>query len=420
VAWCVTAKAADMSNPTDKLQDDREAAVREWEQQQNSSLVADDRKKKAGGIAVAVVVTAAALGGVWYLKHDGAQTQTAAAGSDLTIAERKPVPKLKDQPDASAPAVDATAPAPAATPASDAPVNDALKAQREQMEMQRREQERRMREARLKSAIIPPNTSNQAPASAQQVTDNGEPGQGSPGALGGGRGDRGAQDANSRFSRAVSGNGVAVSKAGQIDDLEYKVLQGKVIEAVLEPRAISGLPGMICATVQRDVYGSLGRIKLIPWGSRVCGVYSAELRKGQDRLFAVWNTVRRPDGVHVALDSAGADQLGTAGMGGLVDTHFAQIFGMAALLSIIGAGASNAGVGAGDQYNSAAYYRQSVQQAAAQTSQQVLTPYSSIPPTVTVPAGSRVRIYVNKDLDFTPIYKAETDDAKRDGVTFIQ
>ncbi len=295
-----------------------------------------------------------------------------------------------------------------------------MKAQREQMEMQRREQERRMLEARMKSAIIPPNANNQAAASAQPVGDSGDQGPSNAGTLGGGSGDRGAQDPNSRFARAVSGNGVAVSKANQIDNLPYKVLQGKLIEAVLEPRAISDLPGMVCATVQRDVYGEQDRNKLIPWGSRVCGVYSAEVRKGQDRLFVIWNTVRRPDGVQVALDSAGADQLGTAGMGGIVDTHFAEIFGMSALLSIIGAGASNAGVSSGDQYNSTAAYRQSVQQAAAQTSQSVLQPYINIPPTITVPAGSRVRIYVNKDLDFTPIYKDDIDAAKHgDGVTFI-
>jgi type IV secretion system protein VirB10 len=287
------------------------------------------------------------------------------------------------------------------------------------MEMQRQEQERRLLEARLKSAIMPPNTSNHGTVAAQNVVDNGEQGQGNAAALGTGGGDRGPQDANSRFARAVSGSSVAVSRASQLDNLEYKILQGKLIEAVLEPRAVSDLPGMICATVQRDVYGSQGRNKLIPWGSRLCGVYSAELRKGQDRLFAVWNTVRRPDGVQVTLDSTGADQLGSAGMGGLVDTHFAEIFGISALLSIIGAGASNIGVGADDRPNAASYYRQSVQQAAAQSAQQVLQPYVNIPPTVTVPAGSRIRIYVNRDLDFTPVYKDEIDAAKH-GVVFIQ
>ncbi|AKK65912.1 type VI secretion protein [Xanthomonas oryzae pv. oryzicola] len=406
-----------MSDQTNKPQEDREAAVREWEKQANASLVADDRKKKMSGIAIAAIA-AAGLAAVWYMKHSGSEPAKPAGNSELSIPERKPVPKLKDQEPASV--AEATS-APAATPANATQADDPMKAQREQMEMQRREQERRMLEARMKSAIIPPNSNNQAAVSAQPVGDSGDPGQSNAGLLGGGSGDRGAQDPNSRFARAVSGDGVAVSKANQIDNLPYKVLQGKLIEAVLEPRAISDLPGMVCATVQRDVYGAQDRNKLIPWGSRVCGVYSAEVRKGQDRLFVIWNTVRRPDGVQVALDSAGADQLGTAGMGGIVDTHFAGIFGTSALLSIIGAGASNAGVSSGDQYNSAAAYRQSVQQAAAQTSQSVLQPYINIPPTITVPAGSRVRIYVNKDLDFTAIYKDEIDGAKRgDGVTFIQ
>ncbi|AZR25150.1 MULTISPECIES: TrbI/VirB10 family protein [Xanthomonas] len=406
-----------MSDQTNKPQEDREAAVREWEKQANASLVADDRKKKMSGIAIAAIA-AVGLGAVWYMKHGGSEPAKPVGNSELSIPERKPVPKLKDQEPASAAAVTST---PAATPANATQADDPMKAQREQMEMQRQEQERRMLDARRKSAIIPPNSNNQAAASAQPAGDSGDQGQSNAGMLGGGSGDRGAQDPNSRFARAVSGDGVAVSKANQIDNLPYKVLQGKLIEAVLEPRAISDLPGMVCATVQRDVYGAQDRNKLIPWGSRVCGVYSAEVRKGQDRLFVIWNTVRRPDGVQVALDSAGADQLGTAGMGGIVDTHFAGIFGTSALLSIIGAGASNAGVSSGDQYNSAAAYRQSVQQAAAQTSQSVLQPYINIPPTITVPAGSRVRIYVNKDLDFTAIYKDEIDAAKHgDGVTFIQ
>ncbi|WP_031425627.1 TrbI/VirB10 family protein [Xanthomonas euvesicatoria] len=406
-----------MSDQTNKPQEDREAAVREWEKQANASLVADDRKKKMSGIAIAAIA-AVGLGAVWYMKHGGSEPAKPVGNSELSIPERKPVPKLKEQEPASAAAVTST---PAATPANATQADDPMKAQREQMEMQRQEQERRMLDARRKSAIIPPNSNNQAAASAQPAGDSGDQGQSNAGMLGGGSGDRGAQDPNSRFARAVSGDGVAVSKANQIDNLPYKVLQGKLIEAVLEPRAISDLPGMVCATVQRDVYGAQDRNKLIPWGSRVCGVYSAEVRKGQDRLFVIWNTVRRPDGVQVALDSAGADQLGTAGMGGIVDTHFAGIFGTSALLSIIGAGASNAGVSSGDQYNSAAAYRQSVQQAAAQTSQSVLQPYINIPPTITVPAGSRVRIYVNKDLDFTAIYKDEIDAAKHgDGVTFIQ
>jgi type IV secretion system protein VirB10 len=416
-----------MGDRVSQPQDQREAAVREWERQTRTSLVAGDRTRKMSGIAMAVIAVAV-LGAVWYAKHGSSERETSTGNGDLSIPGRKPVPKLKGQAQgqapASVPAVTSATSAPAATPASATLADDPMRAQREQAELQRREQARRLLEARLKSAIIPPNTNGQAAASAQPVGGVGAVDAAGAVGDGGGSGgitERGAQDGNSRFARAVSGNGVAVSRASQIDNLPWKVLQGKLIEAVLEPRAISDLPGMVCATVQRDVYGAQDRNRLIPWGSRVCGVYSAEVRKGQDRLFVIWNTVRRPDGVQVTLDSAGADQLGTAGMGGLVDTHFAGIFGMSALLSVIGAGAANAGVSSGDPYNSAAAYRQSVQQAAAQTSQSVLQPYIAIPPTITVPAGARVRIYVNRDLDFTPLYRDEIEASKHgDDVMLIQ
>lgn len=395
-----------MSTPANPSLDEREAAVREWEQQTHRSLLADGRKRKVSGIAIAAV-TAVVLGAVWYLRHgDGDPVKPAA---NLSIPERKPVPKLKDQ------GQERTA-APAPTPVQ--PADDPTRAQREQMELQRLEQQRRMLEARMKSAIMAPNS--QDSAATPPLAEAG-PVQAASGALGGVAAERGAQDANSRFARAVSGQGVTVSQAQQIDHLPYKILQGKLIEAVLEPRATSDLPGMVCATVQRDIYGAQERHRLIPWGSRICGLYSAQVRKGQDRLFVIWNTVRRPDGVQVTLDSAGADQLGTAGMGGSVDTHFAQIFGMSALLSIIGAGASIVGVSSGDQYNSAAAYRQSVQQAAAQSAQSALQPFLGIPPTITVPAGTRVRIYANKDLDFSPVYHQEIAAAQRmDAVEFLQ
>jgi type IV secretion system protein VirB10 len=403
-----------MDHHSSQPQDEREAAVRAWEKTGQPSLVADDRKKMASGVAIAAMALLA-MAAIWAIKHD--ESNVSHANTELTIAERKPVPKLKAQEAASA----LTASAPLAPPAPAA--FDAMQSQRAQLDLQRHEQERRLLEARLKSAIMPPNSSTPAPVGAQ-IAELGQPADSNPGAPSSGAGERGAADANSRFARAVSGNLVAVSRVRQIEHLEYKVLQGKVIEAVSIARANSDLPGTICALVQRDVYGEQGRLPLIPWGARLCGVYSAELRKGQDRLFAIWNTLRISNsedgtGFEVTLDSIGADQLGTAGMGGEVNPHFAQIFGTSALLSIIGAGAANAGVGASDQYNSASAYRQAVQQAAAQASQSVLAPYINMAPTVTVPAGSRVRIFVNRDLDFSAMYEKDRTTGSGHDVMFV-
>lgn len=217
------------------------------------------------------------------------------------------------------------------------------------------------------------------------------------------------QDSNVQFLNASTGKDVEHAKATQIQHLQYKILQGKMIDAVLEPKVNSDLPGMICATVQRDVYGEQGREKLIPWGSKICGQYSTELKKGQGRLFTVWNTLRRPDGVQVTIDSAGSDQLGTAGTGGYVDSHFATVFGASAMLAIIGAGSSPPHR-YGHYDGTAYYYRDSVKQAAAKTAEQLLEPYANIAPTVVVPAGTRVRIYVNKDLDFTMLKQRTSSD----------
>lgn len=404
-------------NTQNNPQEEREAAVQEWEKQTNRPVVADDRKKQMTGVAIGLMAVFA-IGAVWYIKNGQGSSTQMAANSELTIPERRPVPRLKEEEQPIAPVPE---PSPTPETVTSQSAYNPNQAQLDELERQRQEEQRRMLEARLKSSLVPthPNqaTGGGAAASAQPGMGSGGMQGHSAGLLGG---DSGPQDGNSRFAQSVSGAGVAVSRVTQIENLEYKVLQGKVIEAVLQPRANSDLPGTICATVQRDVYGEQGRAKLIPWGSRVCGVYNADIQKGQERIFTVWNHLRTPDGQDIALDSPGADQLGTAGMGGIVDTHFAEIFGMSALLSIIGAGAANVGVSGDDRYNSGAYYRQEVQRAAAQTAQQVLQPYLSIQPTITVPHGSRVRIYINRDLDFTDMYKEEMAAAERGGVVFLQ
>lgn len=402
---------------------DRQKAIDDWEKESSDvtreSIVAKTLKNNASG-AMIFLLAIGALGGVYYLKHGDNSTDTASNGApakdDLTIAERKTVPQLKP--------TGTSTTAPEQTPPDNAAgqTDDPLRVQRAQIELQREENERQMQIARLKSSILLPNATSAAPTGEPQPATEarGDPTPGLPIAPAADADPRGAQDTNSRFARAVSGGGTAISKANQINNLEYKVLQGKLIDAVLEPRANSDLPGTLRAIVQRDVYSEQGRNKLLPWGTRLIGVYSAEIRKGQDRLFVVWNRAIRPDGSEITLDSYGADQLGTAGMGGEVDNHFAQIFGVSALLSIIGAGASTAGVNPSDQYNSTATYRNQIQQAAANSSQQVLTPYINIPPTIVVKPGSRIRVFINRDLDFTPIYQAQIDAEKSTGVLFIQ
>ena len=176
-----------------------------------------------------------------------------------------------------------------------------------------------------------------------------------------------------------------------------------MIDAELETAINTDLPGQVRAIVSSPLYAEQGRTPLVPPGSRLIGVYNSAVQKGQVRVFVIWNRVIRPDGVEIMVDSSATDALGEAGLVGETDNHFGQIFGMSALLSVIGAGAGSAGVSPETRYNSADEYRREVQQGFAQTSDRVLEPYASIPPTNTVAQGERIKVFLNRDLDFCPL-----------------
>jgi type IV secretion system protein VirB10 len=200
---------------------------------------------------------------------------------------------------------------------------------------------------------------------------------------------------------------VAVPK--RVAGLDCVALQGKMIDAQLETAINTDLPGQIRAIVSSPLYAEQGRDALVEPGSRLNGVYNTAIRKGQVRVFAIWNRMIRSDGTEITLDSGVTDALGRAGLEGETDNHFAQIFGMSALLSIIGAGAGTYGITPEAQFNSADAYRREVQQSFARTSDRVLEPYVNLPPTTTVRQGERIKVFLNRDLDFCGLKAAEQE-----------
>lgn len=217
-------------------------------------------------------------------------------------------------------------------------------------------------------------------------------------------------DPNTSFAQQVSSRPVVTATPRKMANLECLALQGKLIDAELETAINTDLPGQIRAVVSTPLYAEQGREPLVPPGSRLNGVYNSTLRKGQVRVFAIWNRLIRPDGIEITLDSAAADALGRAGLAGDVDNHFGQIFGMSALLSIIGAGAGSAGVSNDARQNSADAYRLEIQQSFARTADRVLEPYANIPPTISVAQGERIKVFLNRDLDFCPLKAASGAD----------
>ena len=110
--------------------------------------------------------------------------------------------------------------------------------------------------------------------------------------------------------------------ATKVSDLNRTILQGKIINSVLETAINTDIPGTLRAIVTRDVYSESGNNVLIPKGSRLVGTYESEVKPGQTRVSIMWNRLIRPDGVDIAIESAGTDALGRAGAVGQVDSKF--------------------------------------------------------------------------------------------------
>ena len=203
---------------------------------------------------------------------------------------------------------------------------------------------------------------------------------------------------NESFLASASSAEHETVRATQLADPSRMIVQGTILEGVLETAMSTALPGAIRAVLIEDVLSYDGANVLLPRGTRLIGTYSADVKIAQRRALVAWNRAITPDGTSVALGGVGADALGRSGQTGHVDTHFLERFGSAALISLFGIApqllisentdgdAADAIEDLGDDLGSA--------------TSGALDAYLRIPPTITVDQGDRLTIFVNRDLMF--------------------
>ncbi|MFP3023658.1 MAG: TrbI/VirB10 family protein, partial [Wolbachia sp.] len=153
---------------------------------------------------------------------------------------------------------------------------------------------------------------------------------------------------NKAADAILSDTSAQSSKATRVGKLGLMVTQGKIIDAVLETAINSDLQGMLRAMVSRDVYAETGDTVLIPKGSRLIGSYSFDSNVARARVNINWNRVILPHGIDIAISSLGTDELGRAGIAGIVDNKIVSaLFSSVALAgvsigsAVIGQKASN-------------------------------------------------------------------------------
>lgn len=215
-------------------------------------------------------------------------------------------------------------------------------------------------------------------------------------------------DPNSQFLQQLSASNTNKQiQAKSLGSLNQLIAQGQIMHAILETAINSDLPGSLRAIIDQPVYAEDGSQVLISPGSRLIGEYKSGLLEGQSRIFIVWTRLITPAGLSLNLDSPGVDSLGMAGTAAdVIDRYFWQRFGTATLLSILGAGTSNIGVGNNSSYNAAQAYRLAMANSLNQTAQQTLQQQTMIPPTLWVNQGSPIQVFVAHDLNFRSVQQA--------------
>ncbi|WFW29603.1 MAG: type VI secretion protein [Wolbachia endosymbiont of Menacanthus eurysternus] len=128
--------------------------------------------------------------------------------------------------------------------------------------------------------------------------------------------------------------------ATKVGKLGFMITQGKIIDAVLETAINSDLQGMLRAIVSSNVYAESGDTVLIPRGSRLIGSYSFDSNITKARVNINWNRIILPHGIDIAISSSGIDELGSAGITGIVDNKITNALFSSILLAGVSIGSS--------------------------------------------------------------------------------
>ncbi|MDO6758055.1 TrbI/VirB10 family protein [Phaeobacter inhibens] len=257
-------------------------------------------------------------------------------------------------------------------------------------ELSEQERLQRLQEERARRAAI----NEEQVRSPALLYDEGEPGSAGSGNSGSGR----DLNDNEAFLSAASRETHETVKAGAIADPSRTIVQGTIIEAVLETALSTELPGTLRAITSVDVYSYDGQNVLLPRGSRLIGTYSSDVSLAQRRALIAWNRAITPSGTSVALGGIGADQLGRSGQTGFVDTRFGQRFGSAALISVLGA--APAFLIDDDAGEAERELAEDISEDLRSNTNSVLEEYLSLPPIIYVDQGSELTVFVNRDIVF--------------------
>lgn len=179
--------------------------------------------------------------------------------------------------------------------------------------------------------------------------------------------------------------------------------KGSFIPCSLKTRIVSELKGGIACIVANNVYSANGQTLLIEKGSTITGSYTnADINDATTRLFVIWEEIKTPLNIVIPISSGGSDTLGGSGIEGTLDNHYVERFGAAIMLSVIDGGIKILG----NYVKNLMSNTDDIQfNEASNMAAMVMRKTMNIKPTLYRNHGDLVGVYVNKDVDFSKVYR---------------
>lgn len=202
----------------------------------------------------------------------------------------------------------------------------------------------------------------------------------------------------------------SVAKMSQFNP-DFLLPKGSYIGCSLDTRFVSSLSGSTSCTVSQNIYSSNGNVLLIEKGSKLFGTFKGgDASDGTSRYFVIWQEIRTPNHLRIPLNSGASDELGGAGLEGEIDHKWMMRFGSSILLSAVDdvfnvlawkLTNKDGGSNSGNQID----YSENTRDNASNMANIALEKFINIKPTVYKQHGDLVGAYVNRDIDFSKVYK---------------
>jgi type IV secretion system protein VirB10 len=195
------------------------------------------------------------------------------------------------------------------------------------------------------------------------------------------------------------------------DGPEQVVRQGKFLDCVLVSEVRADLvESPVIGMVSRDFVSLGGQYVLVPAGAKLIGLAGRVQNLQQARVYIRFDRIIFPDqrsAYFPVRKVAAGDGVGSVGIEGDVDRHFGLMFGSAVMLGVVD-GMAAAVEGANSSATPAA--RELIEARTSMNMSQVvagiLSRSGTVVPTVTVEAGTKMKVFFAADVRMTPYQRA--------------